>query len=372
MQYYDGQLFVPVSSKEEVANTSDIYNPCCSTHGLLVAFDAVSGGKNWVFHTTEDATLFVDTQRSGPNGVAIWSTPTIDAARNAIYIGTGQNYTEPVTVHSDAIVSVNMDNGLANWVFQARDNDAWNAACEYPDEQIEVAPGQLWNLYERCPQAQGQAFGFTAAPILADNGRVLIAGDKGGNVYSIDPDSGDINWQRKISTGGRNGGIHWGMAVDVNTVYVAATDLSANLANTDSPDAVALVEHAKPGIYALDLFDGGLIWETHRSHMYQGVATPSLYSASLSVTNDVLFAGSLDGVVTAFSTISGAELWSFDTAIPVTDVHGVAGNGGTIDSVGAVIAGDSVLINSGFNSFGGASPYQAGPGNTLFLLTLPQ
>jgi polyvinyl alcohol dehydrogenase (cytochrome) len=53
-------------------------------------------------------------------------------------------------------------------------------------------------------------------------------------------------------------------------------------------------------------------------------------------------------------------------------MNGVAGNGGTIDSVGVVIAGDSILVNSGYSSFGGVGPYQAGPGNTLFVLELEQ
>jgi polyvinyl alcohol dehydrogenase (cytochrome) len=135
---------------------------------------------------------------------------------------------------------------------------------------------------------------------------------------------------------------------------------------------LSLVDNARPGIYALDLNSGGLVWETHPTHSYQGAPTPSLYSAALSVTNDVLFAASLDGVVKAFSILTGAELWSLDTAIPVTDINGVPGNGGTIDSVGVVIAGDNLLINSGYSTFGGAGPYQAGPGNTLFIVTLPQ
>ena len=375
MQYYDGQLFVPVSSKEVIANVLDIFNPCCSTHGLLVAFDAITGGKNWIFNTTDDATIFIDTYRNGPNGVPVWSTPAIDPARNAIYIGTGQNYTEPVTAYSDAILSLNMDTGLVNWVFQARNNDAWNASCGFPDELIEVSAGLFWNLYDRCPRPEGPDFDFGAAPVLADNGNALIAGDKGGNVYSLDPDNGGVNWTRKISSGGNLGGIHWGMAVDVDTIYVAATDLSVNKAssiNDSVTDRLSLVDNARPGIYALDLNSGGLVWETHPTHNYQGAQTPSLYSAALSVTNDVLFAASLDGVVKAFSILTGAELWSLDTAIPVTDINGVSGNGGTIDSVGVVIAGDNLLINSGYSTFGGAGPYQAGPGNTLFIVTLPQ
>ena len=82
------------------------------------------------------------------------------------------------------------------------------------------------------------------------------------------------------------------------------------------------MEDAKPGIYALDLATGGLVWEIHPKHVYEGFEADSLYSASLSVTNDVLFAASLDGVVKAFSTLTGSELWLLDTAIPVSDVTG--------------------------------------------------
>ena len=46
------------------------------------------------------------------------------------------------------------------------------------------------------------------------------------------------------------------------------------------------------------------------------------------------------------------------------------GNGGTIDLVGVVIAGEKLLINSGYSAFGGAGQYQAGTGNTLFIMTL--
>lgn len=378
MQYYGGQLFVPVSSKEVLSNLFFIFEPCCYTHGLLVAFDALSGEKAWTFHTTEEATIAIATYRNGPNGVPVWGTPALDPARNAIYIGTGESYTEPVAPLSDSIISIDMTSGLLNWSFQARDYDAWNGSCGFPDEAIAVSPanpGFLWNLYQRCPQPEGPDFDFGAAPILVDNGNTLLAGDKGGVVYSLDPDTGNLNWSRKISTGGTLGGIHWGMAVDDTTVYVAATDLHVNKASKVDDaieDRMDLVDDARPGIYALDIATGGLVWEIHPTHVYNGFVTPSLYSASLSVTNDVLFAGSLDGVVKAFSIETGAELWSLDTAIALTDVNGVQGNGGTIDSVGVVIAGDDLLINSGYSTFGGAGPYQAGAGNTLFIVTLPQ
>ncbi len=374
MQYDNGQLFVPVSSKEIVSNLLDLDNPCCVTHGLLVAFDALTGDRNWTFHTTHAATIASDIYRIGPNGAAIDSTPVIDPARNAIYISTGANYTEPVSNLSDAIVSIDMTNGGLIWVFQARDDDQWNASCHFPDQQIDVN-GEMHNIYDRCPDPEGSAFGFRAAPILTDDGNALIAGDKGGTVYSLDPDRGDLNWIQKVSTGGMLGGIHWGMAVDEWAVYVAATDLTiakASAFDDSVENRIEPVADARPGIYALDLRTGGLVWETHPTHEGLGGSVPSLYSASLSLSNDVLFAGSLDGVVKAFSTLTGAELWSLDTAIAVTDVNGVEGNGGAIDSVGVVIAGDTLLVNSGAGSFDLAGQSQAGQGGVLFLLSLPE
>jgi polyvinyl alcohol dehydrogenase (cytochrome) len=115
-----------------------------------------------------------------------------------------------------------------------------------------------------------------------------------------------------------------------------------------------------------------VVWEKHLTHDYQGQTYATLFSAALSVTNDVLLAGSLNGEVKAFRTSNGEELWSYNTAVDVIDVNGVAGKGGTVDSVGPVPAGKDVFVNSGYASFGGtANAWQAGEGNALFVFRLP-
>lgn len=101
------------------------------------------------------------------------------------------------------------------------------------------------------------------------------------------------------------------------------------------------------------------------------VATAALAAGHAQAANDVLLAGSLNGEVKAFRTSNGEELWSYNTAVGVIDVNGVAGKGGTIDSVGAVPAGTDVFVNSGYGSFGGLNPWQAGEGNALFVFRLP-
>lgn len=355
MQAQGKTLLVPVSSKEVVTGA---FNPggCCVSHGVLTALDASSGERLWTYHTTAAATEIVQPmERMGPNGAPVWSAPTIDTQRGAVYIGTGQNYTEPTTPTSDAIISLDIQTGAVNWIFQATEGDAWNYACEF------MRP-------LRCPEPEGHDFDFGAAPVLAEAGASLIAADKGGMVYALNPDNGSLNWSRKLSMGTWLGGIHWGLAVDDQRIYAAATDFEIDPSSGNLQD---LIPDANPGIYAMDVTTGDLVWEIHPQRLYEGLETPLLFSAAMSVTNDVLFAGSLSGDMKAYATDDGRELWSFDASQDLVDINGVPGDGGTIDGAGFVIAGDGLIINSGYTViFGGVGRYQAGNGNTLLVLRL--
>ena len=151
----------------------------------------------------------------------------------------------------------------------------------------------------------------------------------------------DVDRNVDEGLGSALGGIHWGMAIDNKRVYAAVTDIRIKqFANITLGDLFALTTifgkamyaapGATPGIYALDLLTGNLVWERHDKHDFQGTAYDNIYSAALSVTNDVLFAGSLNGELKALRTSNGDQLWSFNTATPVVDVNGVSGNGGTM------------------------------------------
>jgi polyvinyl alcohol dehydrogenase (cytochrome) len=373
-QFYKGTLFVPVATKEVITTLMDVFGKCCTSHGLLQALDPYSGKIKWTYHTSTEAVLNIATGTRAPNGMSLWGTPLIDVANNAIVIGTGQNLSAPTTANSDSIISLNLDNGQVNWVFQSTQNDSWNFAC--------VAPN---GFQGHCSRPEGGDYDFGAPPILATlpfGGKAIIAGGKNGTVYSLNPRDGSVNWSRKLGVGGALGGIHWGMAIDNKRVYAAVTDIRIKqFANITLGDLFALTTifgkamyaapGATPGIYALDLLTGNLVWERHDKHDFQGTAYDNIYSAALSVTNDVLFAGSLNGELKALRTSNGDQLWSFNTAVPVVDVNGVSGNGGTIDSVGAVPAGSDLLVNSGYSTFGVANAWQAGAGNALFVFRLP-
>ena len=356
MQLHDGRLYVPVSTQQVVTAAIPAL-PCCESRGAVVALDALTGELRWTF----------DTVPEGSSGGSVWSAIAIDAPRNQLLAGVGQNLTAPATDLTDAIVAVDLETGQLNWSFQGTIGDSWNLSC-------------LVDPPTRCPMPEGPDFDFGAGAILADlpdgGGQVVIAGDKAGTVFSLDPATGRMNWSRQVGAGGSLGGIHWGLAVDATAVYATVSDLSGDK-TTRLPFRQALggsqtrlVAGATPGVYKLDLRTGEILWSVSRTHLFEGEVVPSAFSAAVSVTNDVVFAASLDGILLALRASDGAELWSFDTRVTLTAPDGSPVTGGTPDSVGAFAAGDTLLLNAGYTTFGGRTRFNAGPGNALFVFEL--
>ncbi len=370
MQYHDGKIYVPFASKE-VADAV-VQATCCKTHGALKALDSTNGNIVWEYQTTAEATMQNwDPTKYGPSGVAIWSTPMIDVARSQILVGTGQNFSKPLTDNSNAVVALDMNTGQEKWIFKGTAEDFYNASCAVNNPPFQNCPAPTYDYDMITP-----ALAFDAAT----NKDVVIAADKSGKVYSLDPDNGDLHWQRKIGAGGLLGGVHWAVAIDADTVYAGVADLElpkTTISGSTIADLISItpkqVPNATPGVYALRLSDGTIRWQAHPKHFHNGAEYDSIFSAGLSVTNDVLFAGSLDGTITAFNTATAAVLWSDYTAIDTTDVMGRKGNGGAIDSVGPVIAGKQLILNSGYSLFniGARNQWQGGPGNTIFVYELP-
>jgi len=117
-QFHNGRLYVPVSSLEETAaNPTDA---CCKFRGSVIALDAASGSHLWQSYTILETSHptqknAVGTQLWGPSGVGIWSAPTLDPEQKMIYVGTGDNYSDPPTDTSDAILALDLDSGKLKW-----------------------------------------------------------------------------------------------------------------------------------------------------------------------------------------------------------------------------------------------------------------
>ncbi len=130
--YYRGTVYVGVSSLEEA--TADPSYACCTFRGSVVAYDAATGKRRWQRFTIDEAPHESGMTRAGtkifaPSGAAIWNTPTIDAKRGLLYVGTGNNYTGPANGRSDSVLAVDLRSGRIVWSWQVASGDAWNVGC---------------------------------------------------------------------------------------------------------------------------------------------------------------------------------------------------------------------------------------------------
>src|SRR5262249_3988824 len=88
-------------------------------------------------------------------------------------------------------------------------------------------------------------------------------------------------------------------------------------------------------------------------------------SAAATVIPGVVFSGSLDGHLRAYSTRDGSVAWDFDTAsIPYAAVNGAGARGGALDGGGPIVAGGVLYVNSGYGRLIGQ------PAHLLFVFTV--
>jgi polyvinyl alcohol dehydrogenase (cytochrome) len=205
-------------------------------------------------------------------------------------------------------------------------------------------------------------FDFAASPILVHGtGRdILVAGQKSGEAFGVNPDNGAILWRNKLGRGGVPGGIHFSIAQDGNIIIVPMHD-SEYLLEDIMP---ALTEPAQPGINAVDAWTGKTLWRKPVA-TYCGRATGCQgISAAITTIPGVVFAARRDGGFEAFATRSGEMLWSFDTTQTYTALNGERVHGGSISGAGPLIADGMVFINSGYGI------YESKPGNVLLAFSV--
>jgi polyvinyl alcohol dehydrogenase (cytochrome) len=330
---YKDRLYVPVSSIAEAVATNAKYE-CCKFRGSVVALDASTGKLLWKSFSIPDPpkpfkTNSSGTQMYGPAGAAIWSSPTIDTKRKLIYVGTGNSYTDVETTTANAILAFDLDTGSLKWSNQVTPKDNFLVGC--------FAPG-LGN----CPKEPGPDVDFGSSPILRKlpNGKdVILAGQKSGVVYALDPDNrGKILWQQKVGHGSALGGVEWGFTADEKQVYV--------------PIADAIVpKDGKPGVSALKMDSGEVVWT-------QPAPAPICswgkgrcmvgQSQAISAIPGIVFSGAMDGHLRAYSTKDGSIVWDYDTGVAFDTVNGVKGKGGSLDTGGPTIADGMLYVHSGY------------------------
>jgi polyvinyl alcohol dehydrogenase (cytochrome) len=346
--YHDGRLYMPVTAGEEGPAMNPAYE-CCSGRGSLVALDAVTGKQVWKTYTIPEEPHITGKTKTGrpiwgPSGASIWSAPTIDVERGVIYVGTGDNFSDPATNTSDAVMAFDLKSGAVLWVQQLTKGDSFNMACVMP-------------VKDSCPESSGPDFDIGASPILAKlaNGkRVLLVSQKSGVARALDPDrKGEILWEDRVGRGGALGGIQWGSASDGKNMYVALSDIAFSPAS----NGLQLVPDPKVGggLFAIDGATGKRVWAAPPPSCEGREHCSPAQSAAVTAIPGVVFSGSVDGHLRGYSTTDGKVVWDFDTVREFTTINGVKGKGGSMDGPGPVVVGGMLYVGSGYGSWGGAA-----------------
>jgi polyvinyl alcohol dehydrogenase (cytochrome) len=328
-----GRLYVPLSSLEESGAGHPSY-PCCTFRGGVAAYDALTGKRLWKSFTVADEpkrrkVTSKGTQLWAPAGAGVWSSPTVDLQRRAVYVATGNGYTEPADEASDAVIAYDIDSGKRLWVKQVMAADAYVRDC--PGIYRPNVPTA--NKSETCPDELGPDMDFGNAPILrtmSDGKSYIVIGQKDGHAWALDPNNnGNVVWSRQLGLGWENGGggMMWGSAADSRLAYFPVTRADDRL-----------------GLAAVNLTSGKVAWR----------AKPAVGGgAPVTVIPGVVFQGSSTGIVYAFSTTDGRAIWSFNTAREFETVNGVQARGGNINAAGPVVAAGMLFVPSGYSDLGG-------------------
>ncbi len=350
---YRGNVYVGVASWEETRALNPAY-PCCSFRGSVVALRVRDGAQVWKTYTISDTPhptgkTSNGTLRQGPSGAGIWSAPTVDPKRRMLYVTTGDNYSAPASATSDAILGLDLASGRILWSRQVTPGDVFNSGC---------GPGVNGpNCPEEGTRGPDYDFGSSAILVKTSQGRdLLVAGQKSGVVYALDPDrKGEIAWTQRVGKGGTIGGVQWGMASDGQNVYAAASD-----AYFFTKDQVRILSPDQGGgLTALRVADGTKAWYAAPQPCEGRPGCSPAQSAALTAIPGMVFSGSMDGHMRAFASEDGKIVWDFDTRRDFTTVNGVAAKGGAIDGAGPIVVNGMLYMTSGYGRFGGA------PGNVL-------
>jgi polyvinyl alcohol dehydrogenase (cytochrome) len=339
-----GRLYVPVSSREE-AKVADPRYSCCTFRGSVLALDAATGQRIWKTYTLNENARAgqknsAGTIIMGPSGAPIWNTPTIDAKRGVLYVGTGNNYSPPATALSDSVLALDLMSGKIRWQRQQTENDIWNGTCRRNDREAAA-----------CPDADAPDVDFSVSPVLVETqGQrpLLIVANKSGTVWAFDPDQGGKTiWQQQVGKGSSGGGVLWGLSVDADRVYVPNGYFDAT-----SPDQSGAMA-------ALDLATGRPVWNTPNPPCGDRKLCKPSHAAAVTAISGAVLSGTMDGRFYAYESQTGKILWQFDSVRDYTTVNGVKANGGSMSNSGATVVDGMVFVNSGYSHHGGIIPGNA-------------
>lgn len=339
--YYDGKLFVPISSWEEFSARTLTYS-CCTSVGSVVALNARTGKHLWQSYVIKERPKptrknSMGVQQYAPAGGAVWNTPAVDPKLHAIYVGSGDGTTYPAPDTVDALLAMDMDTGKILWSYQSATGDSFLVGCRGKDAT------------DNCPKVEGPDWDIPVSPVLVTlrNGkRLVITATKPGDVFAVDPDRhGKLVWRVNATSdklaidmpqpqARRLPGMMWGGGVYDGAIYYGL--------------------NRGGGVVALRLTDGKRLW---RVRLPGG--PKSAHATPATAMPGVIFLGGMDGRLYALSSRNGKVLWRYNTNRAFDAVNKVAAHGGAMSSQGVTVVGGMVFVGSGYGRASNA------PGNVV-------
>jgi outer membrane protein assembly factor BamB len=247
--------------------------------GFVLALHKRDGTLAWQKFTVDGA----------ERGATVWSTVSIDEHLGVVYTGTGNNYGPPASSTSDAYLAMPLETGESFiWVQQMVAGDTWMINSPDPDED------------------------FGANPVVYDvEGRRLVAGgNKGGDFWILDRETGAIIQKRNLGPGSAfKGGIFQAVAWDgqrLLTVCNGATSTEPGSEDASAQDTAVL--------YALDPLSLDINWARQiRGPVYGPIA----------VANGVGFFGK-GATLQAFDTETGEVLKEVTTEATIASAPAIS------------------------------------------------
>ena len=337
--YHDGHLYVPMSGTETLVG-ADLNYECCRSRGAVAALDATTGKVLWLTQSVQEPLRQLGEnangkQRWGPAGASVWNTPTVDAKRGLIYVGTGNSFGRIAAATSDSILALRMADGKMMWHHQEFAGDAFMARCQAANAADTNCPEKLGPDYD---------FGGSSAILQTVNGKdILLAAGKGGVATALDPaNQGKLLWRTQLweaQAPPASGLVVWGGAADGARVYYP-------------------LQQPGGGLKALEIQTGKVDWNAVINADRRGQAGPA------SAIPDIVFTGGWDGILRAVDA-NGMVIWSFNAVREFQTVNHVPAKGGSFGSAGPVIVGGMVFAASGY-----PGTQRGTPGNVLLAFSV--
>ena len=301
--------------------------------GFIIALDAKSGAQKWKSYTIPDPTQpGGDTWPAGmykTGGGAPWMTGTYDADTNTLFWGVGNPGPWLATLrpgknlYTDSLLALDPDTGAIKWYYQYTANDTWDYDGVNTAQLADIT--YKGTAYKAVVEANRNGYFYAidrtngkliyAVPFTHDTSILGITNDEAVKNPANEPTLDKSIFTCPSFLGGKN---WWPGAVDPqsNTAFIPTLHACMTMSGVPVSYAAGLpflgetfkmkADPSAPGelgsLQALDINTGKRIWQRK---------SPMPWDAgALATAGGLVFSGTPDGHLDAFSEKTGKLLWT--------------------------------------------------------------